>query len=67
MYRGVHPVLAPADFHSLGETELFANAIIHAKGLGFCKTNESVIIVNCIDGDIPSTQPLNMRLFNVGA
>ena len=67
MYRGVHPILAPADFHNLNETKLFSNAISHAKSLGFCKTNENVIIVSCIDGDNDSKQPLNMRLFTVSA
>ena len=67
MYRGVHPILAPAEFHHLSEPEIFENAMKHAKSLGFCKTNENVIIVSCNDvKDLP-VPPLTMRLFTVSS
>ena len=65
MYRGVHPILAPSDFHQASEPQQFQNAMSHAKSLGFCKSNENVIIVSCTDGAKDVSQPLTIRLFTV--
>lgn len=65
MYRGVHPILAPHAIKEPSELELVHNAMAAAKGLGFCKPHQSVIVVTCVDGLKDVSQPLTIRLFTV--
>ena len=62
MYRGVHPMLALAGFEQLSEAQLILNAMKQSKSLGYCKSNDNVIIVSCSDGYKDMSQPLTVTM-----
>ena len=62
MYRGVHPILAPTGFEKLSDSELMLNGMKQSKSLGYCKSNDNVIIVSCSDGYNETKQPITVTM-----
>ena len=55
-------MLAPTGFEKLSDSQLVLNAMKQSKSLGFCKSNDSVIIVSCSDGYKETSQPITVTM-----
>ncbi len=65
LYRGIHPVLAHKDLSNPADLSRFTVAIEAAKNLGFCKVDDTVIIVGYEEPIDQLSSAVSMRVAKV--